>query len=99
MPFEDAYEGATQGFEGGYADDPADAGGETFNGISRRSHPGWPGWALIDEAKAEAGPVKGAALARAIDARFKGDPVMAGLLREFYKTNYWDPFSARRQNP
>ena len=27
---------------------PGDRGGMTFAGISRRAHPGWPGWAAID---------------------------------------------------
>ena len=29
--------------------DPRDPGGMTAYGISRRFHPLWPGWALIDE--------------------------------------------------
>jgi type VI secretion system secreted protein VgrG len=31
----------TMTFEGGYANDPDDAGGETYMGISRRYHPDW----------------------------------------------------------
>lgn len=31
--------------------DPRDPGGQTAWGISRRYHPDWPGWALIDEGK------------------------------------------------
>ncbi len=37
--------------EGGYANDPADLGGETYRGISRRFHPGWSGWSFIDARK------------------------------------------------
>lgn len=39
------------GDEGGYADNPADTGGETYAGISRRYWPKWPGWPLIDHEK------------------------------------------------
>ncbi len=38
-------------FEGGYANDPADRGGETFRGISRKNWPRWSGWDLIDQVK------------------------------------------------
>ena len=36
--------------EGGYqlTNDPRDRGGMTYAGISRRAHPDWPGWQLID---------------------------------------------------
>ena len=27
---------------------PGDRGGMTFAGISRRAHPGWPGWVVVD---------------------------------------------------
>jgi len=37
--------------EGGYADVPGDRGGETYAGITRKNHPGWPGWAAVDAAK------------------------------------------------
>lgn len=37
--------------EGGYGDDPDDAGGETYRGVSRRFFPGWPGWHYIDALK------------------------------------------------
>lgn len=34
--------------EGGYVNDPQDKGGETYQGISRRAHPNWGGWGLLD---------------------------------------------------
>jgi lysozyme family protein len=34
--------------EGGYSKNPADPGGETFKGISRRFYPKWEGWSIID---------------------------------------------------
>ena len=74
-------------FEGGYANDPTDSGGETFRGISRRNWPKWPGWPLIDRAKAE-----GCRTARAINARFAGDAEMGALVADFYRVNFWRPF-------
>ena len=41
----------TAKYEGGYVNDPADAGGETYKGISRRANPKWDGWQLIDAHK------------------------------------------------
>lgn len=38
-------------WEGGYVNDPADKGGETYAGISRRFWPSWPGWEIVDSAK------------------------------------------------
>ena len=35
-------------WEGGYVNDPQDPGGETIFGISRRAHPHWAGWKLVD---------------------------------------------------
>jgi len=37
--------------EGGYVNDPDDAGGETYCGISRKFFPKWQGWELIDDLK------------------------------------------------
>lgn len=33
--------------EGGYVNDPADGGGETYRGVSRRANPDWKGWDLL----------------------------------------------------
>ena len=74
-------------FEGGYANDPADSGGETFRGVSRRNWPKWPGWPLIDRAK-----VRGATTAKLINAAFDGDPEMERLVADFYCQNFWKPF-------
>ena len=35
-------------WEGEYSDHPADRGGETFFGISRRYNPDWEGWEYVD---------------------------------------------------
>lgn len=38
-------------FEGGYANDKNDSGGETYKGISRVHNPKWGGWKIIDSYK------------------------------------------------
>jgi lysozyme family protein len=38
--------------EGGYSNNPNDRGAETYRGISRKFHPDWRGWPIVDTAKA-----------------------------------------------
>jgi lysozyme family protein len=85
--FESVFKGHTSGFEGGYVNDPADRGGETYRGISRKSWPDWAGWALIDQAKAA-----GLRSASAIGRHFADDSEMDALVTEFYKNEFWEPF-------
>jgi len=66
--------------EGHYADDPQDPGGETFRGISRRSHPDWPGWAAIDRAKTQPG----------FPASLTQDGALERDVAVFYKRKFWD---------
>jgi Putative secretion activating protein len=86
MSFLDALRHTLQ-FEGGYAHDPADRGGETFRGISRRNWPDWPGWPLIDRVKA-----RGALTARLVNAAFESDPEMERMVAVFYQRHFWRPF-------
>ena len=48
--FKTAYD-RTSKFEGGYSNDEADRGGETFAGIARVYHENWLGWKIIDQYK------------------------------------------------
>ncbi len=72
----------TMGNEGGYANNPADRGGETWMGISRNNWRTWQGWAIVDRIKAE----KPASLNHAL----AGDEELNKLVLEFYKNNFWD---------
>jgi len=36
-------------YEGGFVNDPDDAGGKTYKGISSKFHPDWEGWKIIDK--------------------------------------------------
>lgn len=44
---------AVMGREGGWADNPADHGGETYKGIARKFWASWPGWAIVDVIKGD----------------------------------------------
>lgn len=63
--------------EGGHVDDPADPGGETYAGISRRYHPSWPGWVIIDAEVKKRGQITSTAALR-------------GLIEAFYRAQFWD---------
>lgn len=66
--------------EGGYANNPADPGGETYAGISRVFNPSWVGWKVIDEAKTGKG----------FPASLKHLATLPRLVLEFYAKNYWE---------
>lgn len=63
-------------WEGGYSDHPSDPGGETYRGITRRDHPEWPGWRVVERVKPENG-----------ETIF--DPELENSLAMFYFDHYW----------
>lgn len=67
--------GTTLLAEGGYSNNPSDAGGETYEGISRKNFPEWSGWKLID-----AQPNK---------RDLNSNPILQGLVVGFYRGNFW----------
>jgi lysozyme family protein len=79
--FDNAYN-ITLGHEGGYVNNPVDKGKETYKGISRKYHPNWPGWVIIDAAKSM--PTFPKALYT--------NPVLDKLTKDFYKDTFWDTF-------
>lgn len=68
--------------EGGYANDPDDAGGETYKGISRKNYPTWSGWTSIDQIK-KYHP-------RGFKTILEGTKELQDKVKEFYKRNFWD---------
>lgn len=76
----------TMEHEGGYANDPDDVGGETYKGISRRYHPSWQGWGIIDDAKSSSNFPNSLRIYETLNSQVKG----------FYKANYWDRFEGDR---
>lgn len=88
MKFKNAYK-YTKQFEGGYVNDPADQGRETFRGISRKNWPGWPGWTAIDIAKERFNSNPSA-----IDASLSKNFEINCLVENFYFENYWGPIAS-----
>jgi lysozyme family protein len=66
-------------YEGGYADDPDDPGGETYKGITRRDHSKWGGWAIVDANKDRQG----------FPRNLESDARLQALVAEVYKELYW----------
>ncbi|MBN2123540.1 MAG: hypothetical protein JW821_04555 [Deltaproteobacteria bacterium] len=83
--FDEAFQ-RTAAMEGGYVDDPDDAGGETYKGIARRFNPRWEGWRIIDDLKA-AGDSKKEFL-----KKLDGHKDLQEGVRSFYKQQFWDKF-------
>jgi len=71
--------------EGGYANNKADNGGETFAGIARKFWPNWKGWATIDRIKRDFGT-----LPSTINKHAFADQAIQLLITQFYKQNFWD---------
>lgn len=65
--------------EGGYSNNSADIGGETYKGISRYYHPGWIGWDLIDILKKQDTFPQNLAYDDTIDL----------YVKDFYYSNYY----------
>ena len=71
-------------FEGGYVNDRADSGGETYRGISRVNWPKWDGWKSIDRWK-ETRFSYDIAFPSCLD----NDSNLQGLVCKFYLKNFW----------
>lgn len=74
----------TGGNEGGYANNPADSGGETYAGISRNNWPDWVGWKLIDSTISRNDNIT------TIDGDLRQNATLQSLIPQFYKANFWD---------
>lgn len=69
----------TEKWEGGWTNDPNDAGGETYIGISRNTFPNWTGWTQIDLAKNQEGFPK----------TLSANSTLQALVVQFYRQNFW----------
>lgn len=74
-------------YEGGWCNDPADRGGETYAGIARAFFPDWPGWALIDAARSHPSFRQGAA---AFSRHLAALPALTDAVRDWYRREWWD---------
>ena len=79
--FEIAY-GETAMHEGGYVNDPDDKGKETHRGVSRRFHPQWPGWKIVDEIKTS--------YPDDFIRRINDNQRLVELSKQLYRNKYWD---------
>lgn len=82
MNFDIAYDRLIKN-EGGYVNDPDDKGGETYKGVSRKYHPNWKGWKIIDETKKT---TTKSTLNKVLNSNTELDK----YARAFYRANYWD---------
>ncbi len=73
----------TMSHEGGYVFDPDDAGGETYRGVSRRFHPSWYGWIIIDKIKKSG---------ENFNTDLNNNEKLQNSIKSFYKQNFWDRF-------
>lgn len=74
-------------YEGGYSNDPADIGGETFKGVARVYHPDWCGWKIIDSLKISSnGDME--LFKKLLETNTK----LNDMVIDFYKPQFWDRF-------
>lgn len=67
--------------EGGYVNDPADKGGETYKGISRKNWGSWGGWINIDGAKKRSN----------FPQSLYSNVLLNNMVVDFYQRNFWEP--------
>jgi len=75
--------------EGGYANNPADTGGETYAGIARNYWGSWQGWKIIDNIKFDL-KINSVVTASNINKAAKANPYLTKAISSFYKQNFWD---------
>lgn len=65
--------------EKGYADDPDDRGGETYDGVSRVNHPNEPLWEVIDSTKGRTD------FPKCLDSNHQ----LQDMVMDFYRRKFW----------
>lgn len=74
----------TSKFEGGYANNPNDRGGETYKGIARNMWGKWSGWNIIDRYKTSPISVK------QLSAVLGGNVELQDMVESFYHAHFWN---------
>lgn len=77
--------------EGGYVNDPDDAGGETYMGISRKAHPNAIIWKHIDKITAKY------KTAKTITKYLKQNKELTHEIEAIYKSDYWAKFNLDKE--
>lgn len=75
----------TSKFEGGYANNPNDKGGETYKGIARNMWPQWGGWKIIDRYKGS--PISSKNMTEVLS----GSVELEDMVEAFYRAHFWKP--------
>lgn len=77
--------------EGGYVNDPDDAGGETYMGISRKAHPNAIIWKHVDKITAKY------KTAKTITKYLKENKELTREIESIYKSDYWAKFNLDKE--
>ena len=77
--------------EGGYVNDPDDAGGETYMGISSKAHPNAIIWKHIDKITAKY------KTAKTITKYLKQNEELTNEIEAIYKSDYWSRFNLDKE--
>ena len=72
------------GEEGGYSNNPHDAGGETVFGIARHYNPHWSGWPRVDELKKQFNNLV------ELNEQLAADVDLQKAVDDFYRQAYWN---------
>jgi lysozyme family protein len=89
----------TMGNEGGFAHNPADAGGMTYKGIAREFWPTWQGWRGIDAALGNMvkmpryGTEECRNWVKHLNSTLAGMPLLQKYVLDFYEANFWKAYS------
>ena len=81
----------------GWVFDLTDRGGETCAGLTRKNHPTWAGWDVVDTVKKALGIGTGAgaspATRKRVNAALLAYSHLWDLVLAEYKPDYWDPLN------
>lgn len=87
--FKTAYQ-LTRDAEGGYSNNSADRGKETYKGISRKNFPLWPGWNTIDSYQSSN--------IFLLNQQLNADTNLQKAVQDFYKKEFWDALKLDQVN-
>ena len=80
----------TSDCEGGYVNDPHDAGGETIFGIARNMWKDLPLWRIVDDYKKAVGDLSERENRTQLEKLCLGNGEFVKLKNAFYKAQFWD---------
>lgn len=76
--------------EGGYVNDPKDAGGETIFGIARNFWKDLPLWKIVDDYKKMVGDLSQKSERQKLENLCLGNSDFVSQKNSFYKSQFWD---------